>query len=63
MPGRWLTVAEAAKRFGVSGRTIYRLVEMRTIPFHRLPGTGAVRFSPEDIAEIEKASELRPLRP
>jgi excisionase family DNA binding protein len=61
-PDRWLTVPEVAKRFGVSPRTIYRMVEERTAPFHRLPGTATVRFSPADIRAIEEAAEVRPLR-
>lgn len=51
---RWLTIAEAAKRFGVSRSTVDRRIATGEWPVTRLPGMKAPRFSPDDIATIER---------
>jgi len=52
----WLTVEELATHLAVSRRLVYQLVRDRRVPFRRLPGSGVVRFAPEDVAAIEHAS-------
>lgn len=58
----WLTVAQLAQRLGVSPSTVYRMVEQRSVPYRRAPGTAAIRFAPDDVAANEDASRVRPLR-
>jgi len=38
---------EVAEHFHVSKRTIYRMIERRQIPFHKIGGL--IRFKPEDV--------------
>lgn len=44
-----LTVKELSKILRVSETSIYRLVERRSIPFHRLPR--GLRFKKQDVDE------------
>lgn len=48
----WLTVPQAAQRFGVSTATVWRRLQAGAWPSSTLPGTRARRFSPEDVAAI-----------
>jgi len=44
-----LGVEKLAQLLGVSKTSVYRLVERRAIPFHRIPA--GLRFSPKDVDE------------
>lgn len=61
-PDDWLRVPAAAKKLGQKERTLYNAVAARRVPFRRLPGTSTIAFAPEDMAEIAKLSEVRPLQ-
>ena len=51
-----MTVREVAAMLNVSVTSIYRLVERRSIPFHRLPR--GLRFHPDDVRRfLDKCRE------
>jgi excisionase family DNA binding protein len=45
----FLSVAEVARRLSVSRLTIYRLIERRTLPVHRI--ARRLRVAPEDVRQ------------
>jgi excisionase family DNA binding protein len=59
LPSGWLTVPEAAARYGLSKATIYRLIASGEWPSSVLPGVRARRFSPADLEQIERRSSTR----
>lgn len=54
-----LTVADLARIFQVSQRTIQRLIRGERIPYYRFGNR--VRFAPEHVAEIKAMFEVRPI--
>ncbi|WP_146402576.1 helix-turn-helix domain-containing protein [Pseudobythopirellula maris] len=56
--GELLTVRQAAVRFNLGERTIYRLVEQNALPHCRL-GT-AIRIKPADLESCLEAQQVRP---
>jgi excisionase family DNA binding protein len=58
---RWLNVDETAELLGVSPKRLYELTAARQVPFHRIGRR--IRFTPSDLAEIEKSTALVPATP
>lgn len=58
----WLRIKDAAPRLAISERQLYRLCELRMVPFRRVPGTSVIAFAPEDLARIAEMSRVEPLK-
>lgn len=56
---RFLTPAELADLLRLSLSSVYRLVEGRQIPFHRL--SGSIRFAREDVEAFIAEGRIEPL--
>lgn len=58
-PRALLTVADVAAWLGVSRTSVYRLVERRVLPFHRLPGS--LRFAEADVRAFLATTRVEPI--
>jgi len=56
-PPSLLSTREAAKRIGVSTRTLYRMTDRRQIPFIKLDGV--LRFEPKDVEHFIQRRTVR----
>lgn len=52
--GRWLTAFEVAEHFGISRRSLDRMIADGTVPRPPKVRPGAVRFPPALVAEVER---------
>lgn len=57
--GRFLSVAQVAKRLGVAPRTVYRLIEREYLPAVRFPGCRIVKVRQEDFEAYLRAAGPR----
>lgn len=55
---RWLSSAEAAKRLGVTPRTLYRFIDSGQLPAYRLGRV--IRLQEADIDAFIEASRIEP---
>lgn len=60
--GKFLSVAEAADELSIHKSTLYALIEKNQVPYRRIPGTGALRLAPEDVAAIKAAAYCPPIQ-
>ncbi|MGY1845514.1 helix-turn-helix transcriptional regulator [Modestobacter sp. SYSU DS0875] len=60
MPDRLLTVQEAAEVLGMSGSTLYRLINQQRVPYRIMP-TGRIRLAPADISQILEHAHRPPI--
>ncbi len=56
----FLDMQQLADRYGVSKEWVKIRVKRREIPFTRLPGGRLVRFSPDDVAQIDQLGTKEP---
>jgi excisionase family DNA binding protein len=46
---KWMNVRQAAEHINVSPSALYQYVSRKTVPFHRLPGSNALRFRADEL--------------
>jgi excisionase family DNA binding protein len=56
----FLDMQQLADRYGVSKEWVKIRVKQREIPFTRMPGGRLVRFTPEQVAQIDQLGEPAP---
>lgn len=54
----WLSTQEAARRLGVTPRTLYRFIDVGDLPAYRLGRV--IRLKSEDIDKFIEASRIEP---
>lgn len=57
-PPLWLSIAEAARRLGVTPRTLYRLINAGDLPAYRIGRV--IRLKVVDVEECVEASRIIP---
>lgn len=55
----FLTPDDMATLFSISRKTVYRLVDRRLVPFHKIGGV--LRFRKEDIEEYLNSTRIDPV--
>lgn len=56
----FLDMKGLAARYGVSEEWVKVRVKRRELPFTRMPGGRLVRFSPEQVAQIDRLGQSEP---
>lgn len=54
----WLSTQDAAKRLGITPRTLYRFIDQGTLPAYRLGRV--IRLKQEDVDTFIEASRIEP---
>ena len=55
---RWLSTAEAAKRLGITPRTLYRIIDEGQLPAYKFGRV--IRVKEGDVEAFVEASRIRP---